>query len=161
MEYLTNEQILEKYENLPEDLKEAIFSAGMAGTVKIIGDKYKLYVDKIGELENETGMVMLGLTHPKDFVSNLAQRLGVDKETAKKIAEEVNAQIFVKVRESLKKIHKLEEEKQVEEIKKEDIKKEIEKKEEIFEAKTKEEIFIMPKEEKKYPQGDPYKEPVG
>ncbi|MBU2219469.1 hypothetical protein KKG15_03195 [Patescibacteria group bacterium] len=108
MEY-TDEQILEMYKKLPEDLRNAIFSVEMTGAVKGIGEKYQLPIDKIGALGNETGMVMLGVTHSRDFIVNLGNRLNVDKETARKIADEINTQIFSKVRESLKKIHEGEE----------------------------------------------------
>ncbi len=182
MENFTDEQILEMYKNLPEDLKEAIFSVEMTEAVKRIGGKYQLHIDKVGALGNETGMVMLGVTHPKDFILNLSKRLEVVQETARKIAEEVNAQIFAKVRESLKKIHGVGEE--AGEVNKKAILKEIEKDEfassaekipEIlkgtvtpellepphpFEAKTKEEVFRMPPLEKKYTSGDPYHEPI-
>ncbi len=176
MDYLTEEQIIEKYEKLPEDLKKAIFSVEMTEAVKRIGGEYQLHIDKIGALGNETGMVMLGVTHPRDFIPNLSQRLGVDKETARKIAEEVNAQIFVKIRESLKKIHGVGGEVPAG-VRKEEIIKEIEREEipEIlkgvvtpellepphpFEAKTKEEVFRMPPVEKKYTGGDPYHESI-
>lgn len=182
MKQYTDEQFLEEYKKLPEDLKKAIFSVEMTEAIKRIGEKYQLHIDKIGALGNETGMVMLGVTRPKDFVSNLSARLGVSNDTARNIAEEINQQIFSKVRESLKKVHGIDGEiKSAElpeikpEIKKEDILKEIEKEEvpEImkgtrkptespFEAKTKEEIFRMPAQESehKYPQGDPYREPI-
>ena len=52
----------------------------------------------------EAGYVMLGVTHPNDFIGNLAERLEVDKEKARAIAQEINEQIFKKVRESLRKI---------------------------------------------------------
>lgn len=180
MKEYTDEQTIEIYKNLPEDLKGAIFNVEMTKAVDAIGKKYNLYVDRIGILGNETGMVMLGVTKPKDFVSNLSARLGVSNDMARSIAEEINQQIFSKVRESLKKVHGIDGEiKNVEpqppEVKKEDILKEIEKEEvpEImkgtrkptespFEAKTKEEIFRMPAQESehKYPQGDPYREPI-
>lgn len=182
MKQYTDEQALEEYKNLPEDLKKAIFSVEMTEAVKRIGGKYQLHIDKIGALGNETGMVMLGVTHPKDFIPNLSQRLGVDKETARKIAEEVNAQIFAKVRDSLKKIHGVgtmptqpPKEEILKEIEREESASSAEKIPEIlkgpvkpellepphpFEAKTKEEVFRMPPLEKKYTSGDPYHEPI-
>lgn len=108
---MDNEQdILKNYQSLPPDLREAIFSFENARAIEEIGKKYELYIDKIGELGNESSRVMLGLTHPKDFIANLSKRLGVDMEKAKEIAKDVNEQIFVKVRESLKKLHKIGEE---------------------------------------------------
>ena len=184
MDILTEEQILEKYEQLPEDLKEAIFSVEMTEAIKGIGAKYKLAIDKIGALANESGMVMFGATRPKDFVSNLMSRLGIDKDTAEKIASDVNSQVFLKVRESLKKLHGGEEVEVptpgADEVKKEDILKVLEhpelptilqgtnKPEEVqnlFEVKTKEEAPRAPMEESKheapkYEGDDPYKEPI-
>ena len=55
----------------------------------------------------EAGYVMLGVTHPNEFIANLAERLEVDKEKARAIAQEINEQIFKKVRDSLRKIHNM------------------------------------------------------
>ncbi|HBT81760.1 hypothetical protein A2757_03455 [Candidatus Giovannonibacteria bacterium RIFCSPHIGHO2_01_FULL_48_47] len=100
-------QLLEK---LPKDLQNAISGVDTADAIESIAKKYSLLIDKMGILAEETGLVMLGITHPKDFISNLSQKLGVDRETARKIAEDINQQIFQKVRESLRKIHGIKEE---------------------------------------------------
>ena len=92
---------------LPSDLKTAIYSADSSTAIENISKKYGLHIDQMGKLAEETGLVMLGVTHPKDFISNLAKRLQVDQLTAKSIAQDVNEQIFKKVRESLMKIHGL------------------------------------------------------
>ncbi|HDO23727.1 MAG TPA: hypothetical protein ENG99_00745 [bacterium] len=107
MSKLTPQQTREIYQKLPEDLKDAILSVDSANVIQQVGKKYNLMIDKIGELADETGMVMFGVTPPKDFISNLSRRLGGDRETARKIAEDINKQIFAKVRESLKKIHNI------------------------------------------------------
>lgn len=104
MDY-TDEQIVKMYENLPDDLRAAIFGVNTSKIVEDIGRKHNLAIDKIGDLGNETGMVMLGVTHPNDFITNLSERLEVDKAKAKEIAEDINVNVFKKVRESLKKIH--------------------------------------------------------
>ncbi len=182
MPKFTPQQLKDLYKKIPEDLKEAIFNVDSAEMIEKTGGKYNLNIDKIGELADEIGLVMLGVTKPKDFVSNLSQRLGVSNDTARNIAEEINQQIFSKVRESLKKVHGIDGAQGegaplsgADEVKKEEILKEIEKEEvpEImkgtrkptespFEAKTSESIFRMPPQESehKYPQGDPYREPI-
>src|SRR3989344_6460619 len=101
------EKILEKYDALPDDLKTALFSSAVTNNILGIGRKYGLHVDKAGELADETGLVMLGITPPGEFIRNLAKRLELDPEKAKAIAEEINQQIFQPVRESLKKVHGL------------------------------------------------------
>ena len=110
MKNFTAEQIEEIYKTLPDDLKRAFFSANKDKIVESIGRKHSLAIDKIGDLANETGMVMLGVTHPNEFIANLADRLEVDKEKARIIAQEINEQIFKPVRESLRKIHNMREE---------------------------------------------------
>src|SRR3989344_3731045 len=109
MQNLTEGQIETMYKNLPNDLKTVFFSANKDETIESIGRKYNLAIDKIGDLANEAGMVMLGVTHPNDFIGNLADRLEIDKEKARAIAQEINEQIFKKVRDSLRKIHNMRE----------------------------------------------------
>ena len=110
MKNFTEQEIAQIYDNLPEDLKDAIFGLEMNEIVERIGGETKLNIEQIGDLANETGMVMLGVTHPNEFVANLAERLEADKEKARAIAQEINEQIFKKVRESLRKIHNMREE---------------------------------------------------
>lgn len=101
----TPEQLREIYLKLPGDLRDAIFSVEMSDIIRDIGVKNKLTIDKIGALADETNLVMLGLVHPNDFISNLALRLKIDKDHARLMAQAVNVQIFQKVRDSLRKIH--------------------------------------------------------
>lgn len=163
----TPEQLKEKYNSIPEDLRDALFSTENADIIQKIGEKYNLTAGKIADLADETGLVMLGFTPVKDFISNLAKRLEIGIDIAGKIGQDINEQIFGKYRESLRKIHGLVEEKE-EEIKKEDVLKEIEKPEELpqklsFMEKMKADIFkVKPKESEhgNYQGQDPYREPV-
>ena len=182
MKNFTEEQIAQMYDNLPEDLKDAIFGLEMNEIVERIGRENQLNVEQVGDLANETGMVMLGVTHPNEFIANLMERLEVGKEKARSIAQEINEQIFKPVRDSLRKIHNMrEEDEQKTETKhhqgpslmaehnREDILKEIEKdhsKENIipeimrgntnpFEEKMKEGVLIAPVEEKHYIEEKP------
>ncbi|MBI4118006.1 MAG: hypothetical protein HY455_00470 [Parcubacteria group bacterium] len=95
------------YKNLPENVKEAYSSVGVTEQIENIGKKYNLHVDKIADLNDEVGWVMIGATHPKDFVGKIADRLGVDAGSAHTIATDINEQIFRPIRESLKKIHQI------------------------------------------------------
>src|SRR3989338_7660740 len=110
------QQIRGIYSKLPNDIKEAIFSVDVSDKIIDIGKKHKLAVDKIGIIGNETSRVMLGVTHPNEFIGNLTERLEVDKEKARAIAGEINEQVFKKVRESLRKIHNMREEAEEEKV---------------------------------------------
>ena len=74
MQNYTDQQIAQMYDNLPEDLKDAIFGLEMNEIVEKIGRENQLNIEQIGDLANETGMVMLGVTHPNEFIGNLTER---------------------------------------------------------------------------------------
>ncbi len=101
----TEEQIKELFEKLPADVQEATSSVGVANILQKTGEKYRLHVDKIDELFDETTLVMLGPTHPQDYLANLKRRLQIPDDMARDLVADVNEQIFKPIRESLKKIH--------------------------------------------------------
>lgn len=97
-----------KFDALPDDVREAISSTDSATALEKIGQKHKLHIDQAGELGTQTGLVMLGVLPPRDFVGALADKLRVTPEVARSIANDINSEIFSPIRESLKRIHHLE-----------------------------------------------------
>ncbi len=110
MSKYTNEELFERYQSLPKDVQDAILSIDTSEIIREIGENHKLMIDKIGELADETGLVMLGLTHPNQFIIHLTERLEVEHDIAKEIAEDINSRVFFPIRENLKKIHGVEKE---------------------------------------------------
>lgn len=104
MDY-TQAQLKKIYSTLPEDLKNAMFSVETSDIIQSISKKHSLHIDQMGELAAETGLVLLGLTRPENYIKNLGNRLNIDLKQAREIAMQVNIEIFSKVKESLKKIH--------------------------------------------------------
>lgn len=102
---ITQEEILKKYEELPEDLKKAMYSASTAELIYQIGKKYGLNIEETGDLTTEVAKIILGLNHPKNFISSLVDFLDIRREKAVEIAQDVNHQIFFPIREELKKLH--------------------------------------------------------
>ncbi|OGN25462.1 MAG: hypothetical protein A3A13_03160 [Candidatus Yanofskybacteria bacterium RIFCSPLOWO2_01_FULL_43_22] len=96
--------------NLPSDLKEAIYSQKVYETLLSISKKFDLSIDQEGEMESETKLVMMGNTHPNKFVANLEERLEIDREKARLIAADINELVFKPVRLSLRKIHNIRDE---------------------------------------------------
>lgn len=101
----TNEQILEKYKSLPQDIKDSLFSMETAQILQKIGKDNGLDTKKTSLLAREVGDFMMGFSQPSNFIPNLRKVLGIDQNHAKKIAEEINNQVFSRIRESLKAIH--------------------------------------------------------
>ncbi len=100
----TEEQLLETYQKLPADIQAAIADAETEKKITAIGYRHNLHVDKIGDLADETGLVMLGLKHPGQFVSSLAERLGLAPNEAETIAQEVNREVLTTIRDTIRKM---------------------------------------------------------
>src|SRR3989344_541914 len=101
----SQEQLTERFDKLPTELRKAISSVVNADTIFDIGGHHGLMIDKTGNLAEEVGYVILGFTRPKDFVGQLANALQVDTQTAQAIASDVNKEIFLPVREHLRNLH--------------------------------------------------------
>ncbi len=87
---------------LPADLREIILSTDTADYIQNIGKKYNLRIDQMGGLDDEVGAVLVGETRSEEFIDKIKDRLQIDQATASAIAQEVNEQIFVKIREALR-----------------------------------------------------------
>ncbi|MEK7560926.1 MAG: hypothetical protein AAB539_03165 [Patescibacteria group bacterium] len=99
------EQLEERYEILPESLKDALFSPDIARAMVEIGKKYGLNIEATGLMAEETGYVVLGLTHPEDFVRVLAKATGLHHGAAGEMASDINRRVFFPLRETLKAAH--------------------------------------------------------
>jgi len=99
------ETLEEKYQNIPNDVREAISSTEVSEKLKSIVDKYKLQFDEGEELTKEIGYVMLGLKSPDYFVRNIQKATNLNQEQAKEIVKDVNEMIFKDIKESLRGIH--------------------------------------------------------
>ena len=101
--------IKESYKRLPFDLKKTIVSSETRQHIQAMTEKHQLNSDQAADLETEIAIVLLGLRSPADFIVNVKNALNVPAEKARAIAEDINTEIFRSVRESLKKIHGIQE----------------------------------------------------
>lgn len=104
----TKQERDERYERLPQVLKEALFSADIAEKMFELGKKHALTMEKIGFMSEEAGLVVLGLTPPRIFTTTLVERLAIPPDAAEKIALEISHEIFFPLREALKQAHQVE-----------------------------------------------------
>lgn len=101
---VTRADVEAKYKTLPSDIQAAITSDFVSDNLERIGQKYKLRVDKIGDMIDEVGLVMLGFKKSSDFIGSLSKRLKIDRETAEAMAVDIDNEVFKKIRESLRQV---------------------------------------------------------
>jgi len=100
----STDEAKKRYESLPSEIKNLIYSPEMSFTVQQIGQKNKLHIDQIDSLNTEIGQVMLGFVKTEEFLPALMEMLGIERAQADSIAKDVNDMLFLKIRESMKKV---------------------------------------------------------
>ena len=95
--------IIERFNNLQPEIKDAIMSSNYEKNLYDIGTKYKLTIEQMGKLEFNTTLVLLGQTHPDDYENDLAADLNLPKETISNIVNDINEKIMKNIREMIKK----------------------------------------------------------
>ena len=95
------EQVMERFESLPDDLKIALTSEEVDASIQSVAKKHFLHIDQTGELSDETGLVMLGLTKTDEYISNLKERLGVPQQKASEIAKDIDEKVLRPIKASL------------------------------------------------------------
>ena len=102
----TKEQLWKLYEKLPEELKEATFSMKTADSIWDVCEKNE--VEEVSIVAKYAGYVLMGVLSPEDFQETIEKELGLEKEVAKKIAQEINRFIFYPVKPLLEELYKIE-----------------------------------------------------
>lgn len=102
----TNEQayLLQKYKGLPPDIQGLLMSDLFDVAIQDIAALHALSAVQAKQLEDEVGLILMGIISLDQFKSGVRDRLEVDDTKTEKIVNEVNIRIFSIVRESLGKI---------------------------------------------------------
>lgn len=100
----SQEIIKEQLEKLPKSIRDAIASVDLGSKIKKIADKNMLHIDQAGNLENETLFVMLGLEPTVDYKENIRKELNISRDRAQSITADIDKEVFMQIRESLKKV---------------------------------------------------------
>lgn len=98
------EIIRKTFKNLPEDLREAITSVDNLDLIEKIGTASHVRQDQVQTLQEEVGLVLLGLTKLPAVKDALKARLRTSEETTMVLEREITEKIFQPVRESLEKL---------------------------------------------------------
>lgn len=107
------QKIKEKYDVLPDDIKQAISNVDFGEKISEIAKKNNLLIDQADSLYTEVFLATLGVEPIADFSKNISENIGISTAVANAIAQDVNGRIFLPIRESLQKIQVPEEETEV------------------------------------------------
>lgn len=102
MDQALEAQVQQRLQELPEEIRLAVQSADLDTKIQVIGQKHQLHIDQIGNLEDETLLVMLGFSDPAEFMDHLVERTSVTPVQASLIAADVAHEIFMPIRESMR-----------------------------------------------------------
>ena len=104
----TQEQLDKIYEKLPEELQEAIFSVETAQEIGETCESYGIRDNRVGEISDRTGHVLMGLLLPQEFAGTLEKDVKLPKALADAIARDINRLVFYPVKPALEQLHRME-----------------------------------------------------
>jgi len=102
----TKKQYWNLFQKLSDELKTQLLSEETANDIFNVCDKYE--IEQVSQLASITGDVLLGILKPDEFKTIIEQELELKKDTAKKVAQEINRFIFYPVKRSLEELYSME-----------------------------------------------------
>lgn len=105
-----------RFELLPTELQQVILSSDYQMKLFEVAKKHKLTYEKLGQLELETTMVILGMTPPDEYKAEVAEQMNLSGADLDNVVMEINEQVFQPIREKLMGIYSEEEVKKGEEF---------------------------------------------
>lgn len=101
MEVLTDQQIQERFAQLPPDMQQAIESSHVEEHLQTVGTRFGLHIDQLGALKDATYLVMLGFADPSEFAADIADFAHLSKDAAAQVAQSIDAELFTPIRQSM------------------------------------------------------------
>ena len=102
---ISRQQVLERWGDLPDNLKEALFSESSSGIVWQIGALNHLPEEKISIMATIVGDVIFGFLHSDDLAREIQESLNLNSQIANSISHEINRKIFAPIKIDLEKIY--------------------------------------------------------
>ncbi|HEY4475403.1 MAG TPA: hypothetical protein VJB92_01640 [Candidatus Paceibacterota bacterium] len=104
---ITKKQALERWDTLPQNLKEAIFSPANADIIWKFCENNHVTEEKIRVIATVGGDVLMGFLHPdpEDVAREIEERAKIPKPLALDIARELERKIFLPLKSDLDRIY--------------------------------------------------------
>jgi hypothetical protein len=103
---ISRKQALERWDILPEILREALVSEINSDFIWKTCEAENVPSQRIPLASALTGYVLMGFLHPEDIHEELKSQLGLDPKTSKDIEDAFNKRIFSSLRSEIDKIYK-------------------------------------------------------
>ncbi len=91
----------ERFAELPEAIQKAVTDASVEKKLRALSAKHKLHLDQWVLLENEIMLTLLGLEDPKEMAKNISKEVGIEKDLAQKLVNDIAIEIFKPIREQM------------------------------------------------------------
>ncbi len=104
---ISHEQVLARWDTLPENIREAIFSDVNADTLWRVCETNHLSEERTQRVATVAGDVLMGFLHPssQDVTEEISDRIAIPKQVAAVLAEELYRKIFAPLRDDLDRIY--------------------------------------------------------
>ncbi|PCI89627.1 hypothetical protein COB18_03700 [Candidatus Kaiserbacteria bacterium] len=96
-----NDAIKKRFAELPAIVQQAITDASIETKLRALAETHKLHLDQWVLLENQIMLTLIGLEDPKNMAKNIAAKVGVSDEIAKKLVADIAAQVFQPIRKMM------------------------------------------------------------
>lgn len=97
----TFNDLKERYDKLPELIKNILYSEDLDDMITDVGERQRLHVDQMGILDEYIHLMLLGVKSREDFVNDFSRSANVPKEKAQEVAKAVNGLILEPLKEAL------------------------------------------------------------
>ena len=107
-ETYTKEQLEKLFDQLPEELQEAVFSLETSENILNACRTYGVLTEGVSQIADFVGQVLMGLLPPSDFQKTIQGKVGLPEVLAKGITKEINRFVFYPLRPALEELYKIE-----------------------------------------------------
>src|SRR3989338_895098 len=98
-----DESMKQVMETLPPVIRAYLAQGKYTPVAKGLMAKYGLRIDQAGVLEREIMLLLMGIENPDEFTKTLTEEAKLNKQSVDGITQDVNTQIFVPLREEMRK----------------------------------------------------------
>lgn len=106
-ENYAKEKLWKIYLELPQEIKDTLFSQDISENIEDIFQENKLSEEEISKVSDCINQVLFGTLPPENFQKVLEKELKLKSETAKKISQEINRFIFYPIRSALEELYRI------------------------------------------------------